>query len=368
MNPQINALMKRINKNYGANTVVLASQAVGLKIHRVPSGSFGLDLGLGGGFCYGRIHLIIGKESSGKSALVQKTLGNVQEQFPNRVVSYCAGPGEGFNAKKATEHGMKLDRCLLITPDSAEQAGDVIQETLEERDPMALAIDSWASLIPMAEYEGEMGDSQMGKNALCKNKIMRKIVAAMKKDMLSPDPTCIVFITNHITSKLGVSFGDPDTDPGGVAKNFFSSIRVKLVRIGKIEELIDGVKTCTGITVQWAVSKNKTHVPFKKGTYNYYFIATDKHGLGIDQDFEIYGYAKLHHLIPQELKYGKFKKLHLSDRFRRNLITHKIRRIELATIKTNSRTDEAGDEQPDDINKTRKKNGKKNPKQRSRKH
>lgn len=355
MKPQIKALMSRINKHYGANTVVMASQAVGLKIHRVSSGSFGLDMGLGGGFCYGRIHLIIGKESSGKSAILQTALGNVQKQFPNRVVGYCAGPGEGFNASKAVEHGMNLDQCLLINPDSAEQAGDVIQETLEDRDPMALAVDSWASLIPMAEYEGEMGDSQMGKNALCKNKIMRKIVAAMKKDMLSPDPTCIVFITNHITSKLGVSFGDPDTDPGGVAKNFFSSIRVKLVRIGKIEELIYGVKTCTGITVQWAVSKNKTHVPFKKGTYNYYFIATDKHGMGIDQDFEIYGYAKLHHLIPQDMKYKNFQQRYLSNRFARNLITTKIKRRELDTVKTNSLTED-GTEQEKRANKSKGKN------------
>jgi recombination protein RecA len=368
MNKVTQALMERINKAYGNNTIVLASQAVGLQIHRVSSGSFGLDMGLGGGFCYGRIHLIVGKESSGKTALMLSTIANVQKQFPDRDVSYVAGPGEGFNTKKAQDHGVKLDHCLLINPDSAEQAGDVIQETLEDRNPMALVVDSWASLIPTAEYEGEMGDSQMGKNALCKNKIMRKIVGAMKKDMLSPDPTCLVLITNHITSKLGISFGDPDTDPGGVAKNFFSSIRIKLVRIGKIFETIDGVKTCTGITVQWNVSKNKTHVPFKQGTYNYYFIATKKHGLGIDQDTEIYEHAKLYGFIKQGCTFKKFKRAYLASSFGKRRIIHKIRRVALATIKTDSRSDEGTDEQQIEKHTSREADGKKNSQQRSRKH
>jgi len=205
-NPRVQSIIDRINKDYGANTIVMASEAVGLNYTRSSCGSFGLDRGLGGGLCFGRIHLVIGKESACKTALSLISMGIIQRKYPDCVVMYVDAE-RTFDRKKATELGVDLERMMILNPDSLEQGGDVVQELLEEGVLKGLVIDSWAALVPTAEYADDMEKGSMGRNALAKNKFVRKMVAATKKDLCSPDPACLIMIINHINMNIGVTWG-----------------------------------------------------------------------------------------------------------------------------------------------------------------
>ena len=329
--PKVKKLIEDINNTYGANTLVVASKAIGLKYYRVSSGSIGLDLGMGGGFCTGRIHLIIGKESTGKTTLCLLHIAYIHAKYPDAVCAFVDGE-QTFDVKLAIALGVDMDRLILVNPDSLEQAGDVVQELLESGALRSLVIDSWASLIPTAEYEADMGDNQMGKNALGKNKMMRKIIGATKKDLLSDKPSCIIIITNHVTVNLGVTWGNKEIDPGGSAKNFFTSIKIRLARTAWIKKTIKGVEKVVGASVKWDVAKNKTHAPKKEGDYDYYFITTKNKALGIDTMKELKVLAKKNKLISPSLKDSVFEKTY-GHKLKRKVLIEKIRRAELETDK-----------------------------------
>ena len=328
MKANIQKVITDINKQYGENTVVIASKALGLIYHRYSTGSFGIDMGTGGGFCSGRIHLIIGKESCGKTALCCLNIAEIQKGDLEAVCAYVDGE-QTFDAKKAQDLGVDLDRLLLVNPDSLEQAGDVVQELLESKILRNLTIDSWASLFPTAEYQDDMDNNQMGKNALGKNKMMRKIIGAMKKDLMSPDPSCILVITNHITMKIGMTFGNPETDSGGMAKNYFTSIKIKLTRTGYLKKTINGILRVVGIPVKWNVEKNKTSVPKKEGDYDYYFATTKDHGMGIDAGKELFDYAKKHKIITKNYDRRVFDRKYLANSVQTKLLKTRIKGEEL---------------------------------------
>ena len=61
------ALISQINSKFGTNTLVRACDAIGLVKPRISTGSFALDIVLGGGYPEGAIELIEGEPTSGKS-------------------------------------------------------------------------------------------------------------------------------------------------------------------------------------------------------------------------------------------------------------------------------------------------------------
>ena len=60
-------LVSSINDKFGKNTVVLAKDAVGLVKPRVSTGSFQLDVALGGGYSENAITMLVGGEHTSKS-------------------------------------------------------------------------------------------------------------------------------------------------------------------------------------------------------------------------------------------------------------------------------------------------------------
>ena len=97
----------------------------------------------------------------------------------------------------------------------------------------------------------------MGLQARLMSQALRKLTAN-----ISRTNTLLIFI-NQLRSKIGVTFGSPETTTGGNALKFYSSIRLDIRRIGSVSKDDEVIGNETRIKVV----KNKVAPPFKEAYF-----------------------------------------------------------------------------------------------------
>src|SRR6201988_2478719 len=206
----LDAALGQIERAFGKGSIMkLGSREAAMEVDVVSTGSLGLDIALGiGGLPRGRVVEIYGPESSGKTTLALHCLAEAQKKggiCPFVDAEHALDP---IYARKL---GVNVDELLISQPDTGEQALEIADTLVRSGAVDVLVIDSVAALVPRAELEGDMGDSQPGLQARLMSQALRKLTASINKSN-----TMVIFI-NQIRMKIGVMYGSPETTTGGHA-------------------------------------------------------------------------------------------------------------------------------------------------------
>jgi len=325
---KLKAFASQVEKKYGERSLDIGLRTIDIK--RLPTGSLGLDLALGGGVPYGRVTMMYGAKSSGKTTTAYRLAGQCQDlcanclrpaQFDDLSVRYdedgeviepqghCDCYNEGlftpvqypdenkldfkarlkayeqnsyerfwiaiidveasYDHKWATKVGLKPYGVVFSRPGSAEEAIDVIDHLVRTGSVDMVVLDSIASLTPSKEIEESVEKWQQGLQARLVNKFCRKINSTINDvgREYGRKPT-MVFI-NQIREKIGVMFGSNETVPGGRGQGFVTSCEIKMWANDYQKEKMPGLdfETTTGVRINFKVEKNKTAPPKRTGSY-----------------------------------------------------------------------------------------------------
>lgn len=361
------AAFAKLKKDHGDTILTAASDLRVAKAFRIPSGIFPLDLALGGGWPQGRVNVIYGMKSAGKTYNLLRTIASAQWLCSNcwqyvswlkeveveedidektgevikfdkpkkvwRVSPVERWDGEGdkfvemvpvmveqegklpqrvwqkadrikpkcscgkyretvcafidvegtFDKKWAVRLGVNLDKLLLSQPEYAEQSLDIGDALVRSGKCDVLVLDSIAFLTPQKEIEESTEKETMGVQPRVIGKGTRKFVSGINGVALDSERRPTIFLTNQIRMKLGVMFGNPETQPGGLAPGFAAATEVR-VRPGKFE--FEKESEATGDPkplwqdMPFDVEKNKSAVPKVGGTIRLILMDTDTKKVG----------------------------------------------------------------------------------------
>lgn len=264
-----------LQKKFGKGSVNYLGNNKIEPLERIPTGSIALDEITGGGYPVGRMIELFGAESCGKSTTCYHAMSEAQKKYPDKYVALIDSEMSNDNGY-ASALGVNVEELVVSQPDSGQDAFAIMQGLIETGKFSLIVVDSVAALVPREETEEEdYGKSMVGVQARMMSKSLRKLTPIAAKY-----GTTIIF-TNQQRTKIGVMYGDNSTTSGGTALRYYDSIRIKLSKIGTVDEGSGDVKEKVAVRIKAETVKNKVFPPFKKSEFIISF------GKGIDNEASV---------------------------------------------------------------------------------
>lgn len=221
-----------------------------------------------GGVPYGRIVEIFGPPSSGKTALAVKLM--IEAQKAGGVVIFLDHE-RTFQLDLAKSMGLndEFPHFIYKRPKTWEESNNIAMKTAEiirskklipDDAPIVAVADSVAAMIPQSVFEKGIDEYTMNDTTA----LARVASTTLKAiNAFTADLNATMIYLNQVRTKPGVAYGDPTTTPGGVAFEFYASVRLSLTR-SKVVEQKDGEKEFTGQLITIEAKKTKLTRPFQK--------------------------------------------------------------------------------------------------------
>lgn len=310
------ALIASINKKYGAGSILTASDASSPP--PFPTGSLSVDSMMAGGFPANQWTEILGKESSGKTSFVHKTVANNQKINPAFSTFWVAA--EGYESDWASRLGVDTSRVAVFNTCAMEEAYTVLLEAIASREFDCVVLDSYPALIADDEDEKEIGESSVALGARVTGKFFRKAGKAGRRSLTEPDRPFFGVFINQYRAQIG-GWAPPGqtavTSPGGTAKDYACYVRLQVTKKEELKEPAPGgLKRRVGQAINFKTIKSKVSPPGQTMSVDFYVedtasgftcgdydIAKEMMGLGLYHG--VIGQKSAYYLIGDEQWHGK---------------------------------------------------------------
>jgi len=248
-----------------SNAYVLGSNYAKMKVRGVIGTQLAtVDAAMGrGGIPLGRLTVLHGAESSGKTTLALHIVSETQSL--GGVAVYIDKECK-LDPDYAKQVGVDTDHLIISQPDDIERIfsfidgitlrASKIREIKGRRIPILIVLDSINPCKTKAQIEAGYGVEKIGDAAGAFSRYLPKVMPKVFKEDVA-----LLFIS-QVRTKIGVAYGDKEEISGGWATKHHATIVAYVRRATGSEKDEDGVKTAHNAIVD--IRKNQIFPPFRK--------------------------------------------------------------------------------------------------------
>lgn len=231
-------------------------------INAYTTGIHSLDHAIGvGGFPRGRISMLVGKEASGKTLILLRTIAAAQKQgHPCAFVD----AEHALTPQFASMLGVNIDNLVVVRPHTLEEGYNALIPMAKSGLFAVVGYDSVVALATQAELEAQAGDSsQRASIAQVHSQELRKLTSSIH------DETAVILVNQQRERPQAGGYGSPTYEPGGRGLRHHSSL---ILDIKSTEVYRDSRGVRKGHKIKAYAKKNKVGVPYRTAEFDINYV------------------------------------------------------------------------------------------------